>query len=93
MPRWVARTAENAAAARERLAAVPGVHAPRPTGSQTACWPSRSAGAGDTEALTARLAEAGVLVRFIPGTPWMRVSVGACTSAGDIERLAAGLAA
>ncbi|HVG89670.1 MAG TPA: aminotransferase class V-fold PLP-dependent enzyme [Gaiellales bacterium] len=90
---WVARTAENAAAARERLAAAPGVHVAPAYGQPNGLLAFTLEGAGDTEALTARLAEAGVLVRFIPGTPWMRVSVGAFTSAGDIERLAAGLAA
>ena len=74
---WVARTAENAAAARERLAAVPGVHVAPAHGQPNGLLAFTLEGAGDTEALTARLAEAGVLVRFIPGTPWMRVSVGA----------------
>ena len=34
-----------------------------------------------------RLAEAGVVVRNIPGRPWLRASVGAWNDEGDLERL------
>ena len=40
----------------------------------------------------AHLAEGGVLVRPIPDTTFVRVSVGAWTDDSDIEALAAGLA-
>jgi selenocysteine lyase/cysteine desulfurase len=39
----------------------------------------------------AHLAERDVLVRPIPDTPYVRVSVGAWTDESDIEALAAGL--
>jgi selenocysteine lyase/cysteine desulfurase len=32
-----------------------------------------------------------VLVRFIPGTPYLRVSIGGWTTDEDVERLVAGL--
>jgi L-cysteine/cystine lyase len=38
-----------------------------------------------------RFAAAGVIVRSIPGRPWLRASVGAWNSDADLERLAAGL--
>src|SRR5213076_1086091 len=47
---------------------------------------------GDEPAeLVRRLAESGVVVREIPGTGLVRVSCGWWTSAGDLERLVAGL--
>ena len=66
--RWIAQAAANAAAARERLAQVPGARA-RPRQRQR---PDRVHAGGPrvtTPALAAALAERGVLVRFIPGTP------------------------
>jgi L-cysteine/cystine lyase len=39
----------------------------------------------------ARLADAGVIVRDIPGRPWLRASVGAWNDEGDLERLIAAL--
>ena len=39
----------------------------------------------------ARLYDAGVLVRDMPNTPWVRVSCGWWTSDGDLERLLAAL--
>jgi L-cysteine/cystine lyase len=47
--------------------------------------------AEEPEALVARLAEAGVVVRDLPGTGWVRVSCGFWTSDEDLECLAAGL--
>jgi L-cysteine/cystine lyase len=41
----------------------------------------------DPEDFTARAAEAGVVVRGLPGTPWARASVGAWTNDDDLERL------
>ena len=35
----------------------------------------------------ARLAELGIVVRDIPGRPWLRASVGAWNSEDDLERL------
>jgi L-cysteine/cystine lyase len=47
---------------------------------------------GDAEPAAARLYDRGVLVRSLPGTDWLRISVGYWTSDGDLERLLAGLA-
>jgi L-cysteine/cystine lyase len=47
---------------------------------------------GDPEAVVAKLAERGVIVRGFPGLDWIRASTGFWTSAEDIERLVAGLA-
>lgn len=41
----------------------------------------------DPEAERDRLAEAGVVVRNIPGRPWLRASVGAWNDEDDLERL------
>jgi len=43
--------------------------------------------AEEPEALVGRLAEAGVVVRDLPGTGWVRVSCGFWTSDEDLERL------
>ena len=47
---------------------------------------------GDAAETAARLYERGVVVRDMPRTPWLRVSVGYWTSEGDLERLLAALA-
>jgi selenocysteine lyase/cysteine desulfurase len=41
----------------------------------------------DPEAERARLAAGGVVLRDIPGRPWLRVSVGAWNDEGDLQRL------
>jgi L-cysteine/cystine lyase len=46
---------------------------------------------GDAEEVTARLLEHGVVVRNLPGTPWVRASCGWWTSEEDVERLARAL--
>jgi L-cysteine/cystine lyase len=88
---WLRKTAENADRARQRLAAVPGI-------SLADAGPRRGPlialsvrGVDDLPALVSDLAERGVLVRFIPGTPYLRVSVGAWTADEDVDRLADGL--
>ena len=45
----------------------------------------------DPEAVTARLLDRGVVVRNLPGTPWVRASCGWWTSDDDVERLAGAL--
>jgi selenocysteine lyase/cysteine desulfurase len=45
----------------------------------------------DAEGERVRLAESGVVVRNIPGRPWLRASVGAWNDEQDLERLLAGL--
>lgn len=46
----------------------------------------------DPETERGRLAEAGVILRDVPGRPWLRASVGAWNDEEDLERLLAGLA-
>jgi L-cysteine/cystine lyase len=46
---------------------------------------------GDAAEVAARLFEAGVIVRDLPGTGWLRVSCGWWTSEDDVERLLKGL--
>jgi L-cysteine/cystine lyase len=88
---WTARTLANAQAARTRLAEVPRVQVAAAEGAPNGLIAFTVEGEDDTEALTQRLAEEGVLVRFIPGTPWMRLSVGAFTDPSEIEALLAAL--
>jgi L-cysteine/cystine lyase len=45
----------------------------------------------DPEGERERLAERGVVVRFIPGRPWLRASVGAWNDERDLRRLIDGL--
>jgi L-cysteine/cystine lyase len=45
----------------------------------------------DPEAARDRLREAGVIVRNLPGTPYVRASVGAWSNEDDLERLLAAL--
>ncbi|HEX8206657.1 MAG TPA: aminotransferase class V-fold PLP-dependent enzyme [Solirubrobacteraceae bacterium] len=45
----------------------------------------------DPEATAARLTEQGIAVRFIPGTPYLRASVGAWNDEDDLARLLAAL--
>ena len=45
----------------------------------------------DPEDVSARLYEAGVVVRFLPGTDLLRVSCGWWNSEEDLERLLAAL--
>jgi len=46
---------------------------------------------GDAAAISAQLYDAGVIVRDLPGTGWVRASCGWWTNEDDIERLVAGL--
>jgi L-cysteine/cystine lyase len=45
----------------------------------------------NAEAERERLAEAGVVLRDVPGRPWLRASVGAWNDEDDLDRLLAGL--
>ena len=85
--RWDAvhsRAAELAARFREALAerlVVPAAEAPLVT------WRVD----GDPDEHVRRLAAQGVIVRAIPGRPWLRASVGAWSSEDDLDRLLAAL--
>jgi len=89
---WLAKGAERAAAARGRLARVPGVQVHDPGGPCSGLIALRLERHESADAVAA-LAERDVLVRPIPDTPFVRVSAGAWTDESDIEALAAGLEA
>jgi L-cysteine/cystine lyase len=91
---WIERTAANAERARGRLAAVAGIELADPGPERGPLIALSVAGADDDlPELVAGLAERGVLVRFIPNTPYLRVSIGAWTSDEDVDRLIDGLSA
>ena len=70
-----------AATLAERLAAIGREPAPR-SDTTLVSFPSR-----DPQAERERLAAAGVVLRDIPGTPWLRASVGAWNDERDLDRL------
>jgi L-cysteine/cystine lyase len=80
------------AAAREALAAVPGVSVLTPHGPQAGLVTFTVAGRAPAEA-AAELAATGVVVRSLPRPEALRASVGFFTDEGDVRRLAAGVAA
>jgi selenocysteine lyase/cysteine desulfurase len=81
-----ARARELAGALTRRLGELGRTVAPR--GETTlVSWESP-----DPEAERDGLAEAGIVVRNLPGTPYVRASVGAWNDEGDLERLVAALA-
>jgi L-cysteine/cystine lyase len=69
----------------ERLAAAGRTVAPRAHTTLVA-WED-----DDPEATRDRLREAGIIVRNLPGTPYVRASVGAWSSEDDLDRLLAAL--
>jgi L-cysteine/cystine lyase len=86
-PEWrFARIEETAAHCRDALAARAQVVTPPQQAGLVTFRPE-----DDPEALTARLLERGVVVRHLPGTPWLRASCGWWTNEDDVERLASGL--
>jgi selenocysteine lyase/cysteine desulfurase len=91
--RRASRAAAHAAAARERLAAEPRIRLVEPEGAPSLLIAFGVEGVADTAAAALRLAEQGVLVRSLPGRPYLRASVGAWTSDADLERLATAAAA
>ena len=86
-PEWrFERALEQARRARERLAEVADVvTAP----AQATLVTFRCE--GDTAETAKRIAEQGVVIRDLPGTGWLRASVGWWTSDEDVERLVAAL--
>ena len=88
---WIEATAAAASRARTAVDEMPGAHAVDPGGPGSALIAVELDGL-DPVAAAAGLGERGVLVRFIPGTPYLRISVGAWVDDGDLDRLAAGLA-
>jgi L-cysteine/cystine lyase len=80
---WYARAAENAARARELLAAAPGVRVAWGETGLVAFEVDRH----ECEPVAVALNERKVLVRFIPHTPYVRASVGAWTDESDLQAL------
>jgi L-cysteine/cystine lyase len=80
------RAAELASSLAARLEAAGHVVAPRGRSTLVA-WEEP-----DPPATRARLAEAGVVVRDLPGRPYLRASVGAWNDESDLDRLLDGLA-
>jgi L-cysteine/cystine lyase len=87
----LALAAEHAAAARTRLAEVPGVEVVQPGDGPYGTLVALRLAVGDPEPVYLELAERDVLVRFVPGTGLLRASVGFWNDERDIERLAEGL--
>ena len=86
-PDWrFARIAEIAAVCRERLSANVEVVTPPGQAGLVTFKPN-----GDAAEVASRLFERGVVVRDLPGTPWVRVSCGWWTNDDDVERLLGGL--
>jgi len=89
VPAWAyERSYALAERLRELLAGKAEVITPAERATLVAFRPPGSVSAGD---VVAKLADAGVLVREIPGTGLIRASVGWWTSEGDLDRLVGGL--
>ncbi len=89
---WIEQTRQNSERARYRLVQVPGVELADPGPQRGPLIALSVEGAGDLPALVASLAERGVLVRFIPNTRYLRISIGAWTTDEDVDRLIGALA-
>jgi selenocysteine lyase/cysteine desulfurase len=79
------------AAARERLSAA-GIPAVDPPGGSTGLVAFEVPGHEPVDVVPA-LAERSVLLRYIPETPYLRLSVGPWTSDADLDALMTGLEA
>jgi L-cysteine/cystine lyase len=87
-PEWrYERTREVAAFCRSRLAEAGCEIVTAPEQAGLISFTPR----GDAAEAAARLYEAGVVVRDVPGTGWLRASCGWWTSKDDVERLVAAL--
>lgn len=85
---WTATAAAKVAAARDRLSRVSGLEVAAGDSGLLAITGDL---VHDPEAQATELVERGVLVRSIPGTKYVRASVGAWTTPDDIDALIAGL--
>ena len=88
----VARTGRRARGNRRARLAAAGIPAVDPPGGSTGLVAFELTG-HDPVDVVAALAERSVLLRYIPGTPYLRLSVGAWTSDGDLDALLDGLEA
>jgi selenocysteine lyase/cysteine desulfurase len=88
---WIAATQAATAHAHERLAEAQRVRVVDPGGPGSGLIALDVDGRDSVEA-AGFLSQRGVLVRFIPGTAYVRISVGAWVDDDDLDRLLAGLA-
>jgi len=88
---WAEQTARNAEAARGRLREVAGLSLAEHGDERAPLIAFTIESEPDSVALAQRLGEQGILTRFIPGTPWLRVSIGAWTTEDEVEQLAQAL--
>ena len=86
---WLDLGRERIATARERLAAA-GIPAVDPPGGSTGLIAFEVPGHDPVDVVPA-LAERSVLLRYIPETPYLRLSVGPWTSDADLDALIEGL--
>ncbi len=87
-----ARSSAGAAGSGTRPDDLPATSVPSAaSASVTRSRPPRLAAYIASSAARARLIDAGVIVRDLPGTPYVRASVGAWNDSSDIERLLAAL--
>jgi L-cysteine/cystine lyase len=89
---WLDAIAQNGDRVRARLAQEPWIAIAEPPGPNGPLLAITVDGIDDLPAAVAALAQRGVLVRFIPGTPYLRISVAAWTTDDDVERLLSALA-
>jgi len=87
---WIAQTQAATAHAHERLAEAERARAVDPGGPGSGLIALDLDGR-DPVAAAEFLGERGVLVRYIPGTPYLRLSIGAWVNDEDLDRLLAGL--
>lgn len=86
---WIhSRIAAVQAAARERLAAIPGLRVLTPPGPQAGLV-TVAPGAANAEEACRRLASRGVTVRWLGEPPALRAAPGFYTDEGDLDRLEA----
>ena len=85
---WLELAAANTRRARARLARIPGLDV---LPGQSGLISVGVAGVDDPAALVASLAERHVLVRTIPGTGRLRLSIGAWTTDDDVDAFARGV--
>jgi L-cysteine/cystine lyase len=90
-PAWLVLAGERVAAARARLTSA-GIPAVDPPGGSAGLIAFELPGHEPADVVAA-LAERSVLLRSIPETPYLRLSVGAWTSDGDLDALVDGLEA
>jgi L-cysteine/cystine lyase len=90
--RWIDQTRAATAHAHERLAGARRARVVDPDGPGSGLIALDLDGR-DSAAAATFLGEQGVLVRNIPGTPYLRLSIGAWVNDDDLDRLLAGLEA